>query len=88
MLQAESLKRDPGTDAILWILRNFQEHLFCETPANGCFCILPGKYQDGEKFACIWFIVHSFDLIISELQTKEMLLIRLQIQNEISYDFN
>ena len=33
------LKRDSGTGVFLLILRNFLEHLFCRTSANGCFCI-------------------------------------------------
>ena len=36
------IKRNTDTVVVLWILRNFQEHVFCETPANGCSCILPG----------------------------------------------
>ena len=27
-------KRDSGTGIVLWILRNFREHLFCETRVN------------------------------------------------------
>ena len=34
------LKRDSNTDVFLWISRNFQEHLFWRTSANGCFCWL------------------------------------------------
>ena len=32
-------KRDFSTGVFLWILRNFSEHLFWETPTKGCFCI-------------------------------------------------
>ena len=60
------LKRDPSTGVVLWILRNFQEHLFYETPVNGCFCILY-LYQHEERFACTQIIAHSFDLLIAEL---------------------
>ena len=35
-------KRDSSTDVVLCILENFQEYLIYETPANGCYCILPG----------------------------------------------
>ena len=38
-LKATLLKRHSGTDVSLRILQNFQECIFCETPANGCFCI-------------------------------------------------
>ena len=31
------LKRDSNSGVFLWILRNFQEHLFWKTSANGCF---------------------------------------------------
>ena len=31
-------KRDSGTGAFLWVLRNFQEHLFYRTPLDNCFC--------------------------------------------------
>ena len=31
------LKRDSGTGAFLWILRNFQEHVFYRTPPEDCF---------------------------------------------------
>ena len=34
---ATLLKRDSGTDVFLWILRNFQEHLFYITPLGDCF---------------------------------------------------
>ena len=32
-----SLKRDSSAGVFLWILRNFLEHLFWRTSANGCF---------------------------------------------------
>ena len=31
------LKRDPDTGVFLWILQNFQEHLFYRTPLDDCF---------------------------------------------------
>ena len=31
------LKRDYNSNVFIWILRNFQEHLFWRTSANGCF---------------------------------------------------
>ena len=31
------LKRESNTGYFLWILQNFQEHLFWRTSANGCF---------------------------------------------------
>ena len=34
---ATLFKRDSGTDVFLWILRNFQEHLFYITPLGDCF---------------------------------------------------
>ena len=34
---ATLLKRDSNRGVVLWILRNFQEHLFWRTSANGCF---------------------------------------------------
>ena len=34
---ATLLKRDSDTSVFLWILRNFPEHLFWKTSANGCF---------------------------------------------------
>ena len=30
-------KRDSGTDVFLWILRNFEEHVFYRTPPSDCF---------------------------------------------------
>ena len=33
-------KRDPGTGVFLWILWNFQEHLFYRTHLNGCLWML------------------------------------------------
>ena len=35
---ATLLKKDPCTGVFLWILRNFQEHLFYRTPLDYCFC--------------------------------------------------
>ena len=41
-LQASGLqlyqKRDPGTGVFLWILWNFQGHLFYRTPLDDCLC--------------------------------------------------
>ena len=37
---AALLKRDWNTDAFLWNLRNFKEHLFWRTSANDCCCIV------------------------------------------------
>ena len=37
---ATLLKRNSDTAAFLWILRNFSEHLFRRTFANGSFCSL------------------------------------------------
>ena len=34
---ASFIKRDSNTSAFLWSLRNFLEHLFWGTSANGCF---------------------------------------------------
>ena len=34
---ASFIKRDCNTSAFLWSLRNFLEHLFSRTSANGCF---------------------------------------------------
>ena len=33
--------------------------------------MLPGQYQRGEKFPCTWFIAHSFDSTISEMQKQK-----------------
>ena len=30
-------KRDSGTSVFLWILQNFQDHLFCRTSLDDCF---------------------------------------------------
>ena len=38
--QGNTCVGDSNTDASLWILRNFREHLFWRTTATGCFCIL------------------------------------------------
>ena len=38
------------------------------------------------NFTCTQFISHSYDLIMSEVK-KEMLLIPLQSQNKIHYNF-
>ena len=35
---ATLLKRDSSTGAFLWILQNFQEHLFWRKSVNNCFC--------------------------------------------------
>ena len=63
----------------------FSKHFvkFLRTPTLRSSSILPDRCQYGEKFACFQFIGSSFDLIISKLQTKEMLLICLQIQDKI-----
>ena len=34
---ATLLKKDSGTGVFLWILQNFQEHLFYRTPPGDCF---------------------------------------------------
>ena len=83
------LKRDHSTLLSCEFCKNFEEHIFCETPANSCFCILPiwRPEEPGEKVAYTQFVAHSFDVITLELETKEMLLICLQIQNKIHYDF-
>ena len=58
------LKKDPGIGVALWLLRKFQEHLFCEKPTNSCFW----------RKVCLYRIYAlSFDLVISELSKKEML---------------
>lgn len=31
------LKRDSGTSVLLWVLKNFEKHLFWRTPINGLF---------------------------------------------------
>ena len=33
------IKRDSNTGVFLWILRNFEEHLFWRTSMDDCFCI-------------------------------------------------
>ena len=33
------IKKDSNTGFFMWNLRNFQEHLFWRTSANGCFCL-------------------------------------------------
>ena len=33
-------KRNSRTGVFLWVLRNFEEHLFCRPSANGGFCVL------------------------------------------------
>ena len=47
-LQAEAFifikKRGSGAGAFLWILWNFQEHLFRWTSTNSCFCVFIHKY--------------------------------------------
>ena len=58
---------DSGSGVVWRILRNFLKYHFCETPANGCFSILPDQYKPGEKFACMQFFAYSFDLIMSEV---------------------
>ena len=67
----------------------FSKHFvkFLRTPILWSSSILPDRCQYGEKFACFQFIGSSFDLIISKLQTKEMLLICLQIQDKIILNY-
>ena len=45
--------------------RNFQEYLFCETPANGCFCIwfCICFCISFCIFACIWFLFSWFEYV-------------------------
>ena len=34
------LKRDSNTDVFLYIIQNFNEHLFLQNTSDGCFCIV------------------------------------------------
>ena len=68
-------------------LRNFQKHLFCKTPANGYFCILPGYYQPGKCLLVSDFRSFIWFDYVRSINTKEMILISLQVQNEIHFNF-
>ena len=37
-LSLQGWQGSPGTGDFLWILRNFQEHLFLQNTSGGCFC--------------------------------------------------
>ena len=43
-------KRDPDTGVFLWILRNFEEHLFLQNTSGGCFYNFAGFTS---KFRCL-----------------------------------
>ena len=51
-------KRESGTGVFLWILLNFEEHLFDGTPQDDCFCVQ--AYVDSYCF----FLICSTKLII------------------------
>ena len=87
------LKRDSNTDVFLWILRNFLEHLFWRTSANGCFCTSNHKVSHkywasllDQKHDMVWFLLRKFVdlvrvyslLIIGKNNSKTFLLLDLQ----------
>ena len=59
------------------------KNIFNEVFANGCSCKLPGYYITRKKFAYTCFIAHY----VKSIKIKEMVLIRLEIQNKFIYNF-
>ena len=58
-------KRDSGTGVFLWILRNFQEHLFYWTPLDDCFFINMVDVHISiviiAIIACFWFVLFAIE---------------------------
>ena len=65
---------------------NFQEHPFCETPVKAAseYCQENINLEKSLLVPDLWF--NQF-IYIRSMKTKEMLLVRLQTQNEIRFDF-
>ena len=66
----------------------YQKKLFCKTPVNVCFRILPDQYQPGEKLTCTRFISHSFNLIMSEIKKEKRLSIHYSIGSPSCFQSN
>ena len=65
-LQASGLQRykktDSGTGVFLWILRNFQGHLFYRTPLDDCFWLFPATSLKWGIASSVWKISDEYSL--------------------------
>ena len=48
-LQAWSCNFISGTGVLLWILRNFKQHIFYRTPPGDCFCLIENVLHSPEN---------------------------------------
>ena len=65
-LQASGLqrykKRNSGIGVFLWILRNFQGHLFYRTPLDDCFLLFPATSLKWGIASSVWKISDEYSL--------------------------
>ena len=74
-------KRDSGTSVFLWILRNFQEHLFQEAPPVAAS-------KNGKTVADYMYIQHSItevSQLVSEGKDKSYIKIAMELNNPIAH---
>ena len=72
-------KRSPGSGVLMWILRNFWEHLFYRTPLGGCFW---------SSYYSLFFygdLYRRFYILVSSERKAENLIYRIEIWLLLQY---
>ena len=59
------IKRDSSSSVFLWIFRNFQDHLFRRTSANGCFWFFKTATERQWAAASVLTLLLSLDNLLT-----------------------